>query len=146
MAEASLTVLIVETTAGDPPMEFMGPSSDIVYFLSMSHSERYGASHELARAGFAVKRRLRINMNPLLNFGDAAPDDAGEAAMLERLWQDPRPVAEAATAVADAMENDAELKELTSGFPELPERLRELAEMAAWASGQGALIRLTYAL
>lgn len=146
MAEAAPTVLIVETTAGDPPMEFLGPSSDIVYFLSMAHSERYGAAHDLARAGFVVKRRLRINMNPLLNFGDAAPDDAGEAAMLDRLWQDPEPVAEAASAIADAMEADAELRELSSGFPELPDRLRELAQMAAWSSRQGARIRLTYAL
>jgi hypothetical protein len=146
MTEPSPTVLIVETTAGDPPIEFLGPSSDIVYFLSMSHSERYGASHELARAGFVIKRRLRIDMNPLLNFGDARPDDAGEAAMLERLWQDPDPVAEAALAIADAIETDEELRELSSGVAELPDRLRELAAMAQWAAGRGAKLRLTYVL
>ncbi|MEO6196873.1 MAG: hypothetical protein ABIP58_02080 [Dehalococcoidia bacterium] len=146
MSEPSPTVLIVETTAGDPPVEFLGPSSDLVYFLSMAHSERYGASHDLARAGFVVKRRLRINMNPLLNFGDAQPDDAGEAAMMDKLWQDPGPVAEAALAIADAIADDEELRELTSAFPELPDRLREFAEMAHWASEQGAQIRLTYVI
>jgi len=144
--EVSPTVLIVETTAGDPPVEFLGPSSDIVYFLSMAHSERYGASHDLARAGFAIKRRLRISMTPLLNFGDARTDDAGEAAMLEKLWQDAGPVAESALAVAGAMETDEELRELTSAFPELPERLRELAAMADWAHQLGAQIRLTFVL
>ena len=146
MSEPSPTVLIVETTAGDPPVEFLGPSSDLVYFLSMAHSERYGASHDLARAGFVVKRRLRINMNPLLNFGDAQPDDAGEAAMMDKLWQDPGPVAEAALAIADAIADDEELRELTSAFHELPDRLREFAEMAHWASEQGAQIRLTYVI
>ena len=146
MPEPSPTVLIVETTAGDPPIEFLGPSSDLVYFLSMAHSERYGASHDLARAGFAVKRRLRINMNPLLNFGDARPDDAGEAAMMDKLWQDPAPVAAAALAIADAIASDNELSQLTSGFPELPDRLREFAGMAKWASEQGAQIRLTYVI
>jgi hypothetical protein len=146
MAELSPTLLIVETTAGDPPVEFLGPSSDIVYFLSMAHSERYGAAHDLARAGFVVKRRLQININPLLNFGDARPDDAGEAAMLEKLWQDPGPVAESALAVAEAMETDEELRGLIAYFPELPERLRELAEMAEWAGQKAAQIRLSYVL
>ena len=99
----------------------------------MAHSERYGASHDLARAGFVVKRRLRISMTPLLNFGDARTDDAGEAAMLEKLWQDAGPVAESALAVAGAMETDEELRELTSAFPELPERLREARRR--WRTG-----------
>ena len=30
--------------------------------------------------------------------------------------------------------------------PELPDRLRELSDMAAWAAEQGARIRLTYVL
>jgi hypothetical protein len=112
----------------------------------MAHSERYGASHDLARAGFVVKRRLRINMNPLLNFGDAQPGDAGEAAMMDKLWQNPAPVAVAALAIADAIEADEELRELTASFPELPDRLSELAEMARWASAKSAQIRLTYVI
>jgi hypothetical protein len=146
MPEPSPTVLIVETTAGDPPMDFLGPSSDIVYFISMAHSERYGAGHPLARAAFVLKRQLRVNMNALLSFGDAQPDNSEEAALLERLWQDPAPVAEAARTVAEAIESTEELRDLTTDFPELPDRLRDLAGMAAWAAEQGAKIRITYVL
>lgn len=142
----SLTVLIVETTAGDAPVEFLGDSGDVVYFISMAHSERYGADHPLAKASSIIKRRMKIAMGPLLNFGDAATDNAAEEEMLERLWQDPAPLAEAARKVAEAIEGDEELVEMTSALPELPERLRELAEMADWAASQDARIRLTFVL
>jgi hypothetical protein len=146
MPEPSPTVLIVETTAGDPPVDFLGPSSDVVYFISMAHSERYGAAHPLARASFILKRKLRVNMSALLSFGDARPDNAEEEALLEKLWQDPKPVVEQARNVAEAIEGTEELRDLTVDFPELPDRLRDLADMAAWAAEQGAKIRLTYVL
>jgi hypothetical protein len=142
----SSTILIFETTAGDPPFEFLGDTSDIVYFISMAHSERYGADHPLAKAGSIIKRRLRIPIGPLLNFGDANAETSEERAMLERLWQDAGPLAEAATRAAEAIESDDDLRELTSGFPELAERLRELSAMASWAAEQGARVRLTYVL
>ena len=81
----SPTVLIFETTAGDPPVEFLGDSGDIVYFISMAHSERYGAGHPLAKAASAIKRRLRVPMGPLLRFGDAAAETAAEQQQLPRL-------------------------------------------------------------
>lgn len=112
----------------------------------MAHSERYGADHPLAKASSLIKRRLRIGMAPLLNFGDAAPESAGEAELLERLWQEPGPLAESARQVAAAIDDTEELRDLTSALPELPERLRELAEMAEWAAQRGAKIRLTYAI
>ena len=146
MPETSQTILIFETTAGDPPIEFLGDSSDIVYFISMAHSERYGADHPLAKAASAIKRRLRIPMGPLLNFGDAAADNAAEEELLERLWQDAAGLAECARAVATAIESDDGLREMTSALPELPERLRELAAMADWAGEQGAQVRLTFVL
>jgi hypothetical protein len=146
MADLSPTVLIVETTAGDPPVEFLGDSSDIVYFISMAHSERYGADHPLAKASSIIKRRLRIPIGALLNYGDAATENAAEEEMLERLWQDPAPLAAAARQVAGAIEDDDELAELTSAMPELPDRLRELAEMADWAAARDARIRLTFVL
>jgi hypothetical protein len=127
-------------------MEFLGPSSDLVYFLSMAHSERYGAAHSLARAGFVLKRKLRINLSPLLSFGDARADSSEERELLEKLWQEPGPVADAARNAADAIEGTTELRELTAGFPELPDRLRELSDMASWAAQQGAQVRLTYVL
>jgi hypothetical protein len=146
MSDHSPTILIVETAAGDPPIDFLGDSSDIVYFISMAHSERYGADHPLAKAASLIKRRLRITMGPLLNFGDAAPESAGEKELLDRLWQDAAPLAQAARAVADAIDANDEVRDLTSALPELSDRLRELAEMADWAAAQGAKIRLTYAL
>ena len=145
-AEPGSTTLIVETTAGDPPVEFLGPSSDIVYFISFAHTERYGAHHPLARAAAILKRRLRVNIAPLMTFADARVEDEEDAAILERAWQDAAPLAESAGAAADAIESDAELRDLISDFPELPERLRELAEMAAWAAGRGARVRLSYVL
>ncbi len=140
------TVLIVETTAGDPPTEFLGPSSDIVYFISMAHSERYGADHVLARAAFVLKRKLKVNIGPLLNYGDARAESSEEADLLERLWQDPGGLAVAARSAAAAIRDNGELRELTAAFPELADRLDELAEMADWADGQGARIRLTFVL
>jgi hypothetical protein len=142
----SPTTLIFETTAGDPPIDFLGDTSDIVYFISMAHTERYGADHPLARAAFVLKRRLRVNMAPLLNFGDARAESSEEQALLDRLWQDAAPLAQSARNVANAIEGEPELRELTSAFPELPDRLRELSDMAAWAAERGAQVRLTYAL
>jgi hypothetical protein len=146
MADESPTVLIFETKAGDPPVEFLGDSSDIVYFISMAHSERYGADHPLAKASSVIKRRLRVPMGPLLSFGDAAAENAVEEELLERLWQDATGLAESARSVASAIESDEKLREMTSALPELPERLRELAAMADWAAEQGAQVRLTFVL
>jgi hypothetical protein len=142
----SQTVLIVETTAGDPPVEFLGDTADIVYFISMAHSERYGADHPLAKAASIIKRKLRTPIGPLMNFGDANAETSEERDLLERLWQDAGPLAEAATRAADAIETQDELQELTAAFPELSERLRELSAMAAWAAERGAQVRLTYSL
>jgi hypothetical protein len=140
------TVLIVETTAGEPPVEFLGETSGLVYFMSMAHSERYGADHPLAKAASIMKRRLSLKINPLLNFGDAHAETSEERELLDRLWQDAAPIAAAARAVADAIESQEELRELTSKFPDLVDRLRELAEMAEWAAEHDAKVRLTYAL
>jgi hypothetical protein len=140
------TVLIVETTAGEPPVEFLGETSGLVYFISMAHSERYGADHPLAKAAAIMKRRLKLPLAPLMNFGDANAETSEERELLDRLWQDAAPLAEAARSAADAIETNEELREMTSTFPDLADRLRELAEIAEWADEQGAKVRLTYAL
>jgi len=144
--DLSQTVLIVETTAGDPPIEFLGETSDLVYFMSMAHSERYGANHPLAKAASIIKRKLRIPIGPLMNFGDANAETSEERELLERLWQDAGPLAEAAIKAANAIETEPELQELTAAFPELSERLRELSAMAVWSAERGARVRLTYSL
>lgn len=143
----SPTVLIVETTTAERcPHDFLGDSSDLIYFISFAHAERYGADHSLAHAARIMKRRLRIDLSPLLRFADARAEDAAEARLLETIWQDPEPVARAALATAQAIDDNDDLRTLTSAFPELPQRLRELAAIASWATCQGARIRLTYAL
>ena len=147
MSEPAATALIVETTAEeDCPLEFFGDSADIVYFISFAHSERYGSSHPLSKAARILKRQLQINLVPLLTFADARTDSAAEEQALETMWQDPAPLAESARRVAQAIEATEQIRELAADFPELPDRLRELATMADWAAERGAQVRLTYVL
>ena len=146
MSEPAATALIVETTAEEEcPLEFFGDSADIVYFISFAHSERYGSSHPLSKAARTLKR-LRINLVPLLTFADARTESAAEEQALETMWQDPAPLAECARRVAQEIEASEQLRELSADFPELPDRLRELASMADWAAERGAKIRLTYVI
>jgi len=147
MTFSTQTTLIVETTSDEPcPIDFLGDTSDIVYFISMAHTERYGADHPLAKAAAVLKRRLRVNMAPLLKFADARTENAEEERMLETLWQDAAPLAEASRTVSEAIEGSSELRELTAAFPELPERLKELADIAFWAAQRGAKMRLSYVI
>ncbi len=147
MSSPGPTTLIVETTTGEePPVDFLGPTADIVYFISFAHTERYGAHHPLAKAAAVLKRKLRVNIAPLMTFADARTEDAEDEALLERIWQDAAPLADSARAVATAIETTPELRDLTADFPELPQRLRELADIAAWAAERGAKVRLTYVL
>ncbi len=146
-AAPSPTTLIFETTAPeDCPVDFMGDSGDIVYFMSLAHSERYGSEHPVSRAAGQIRRRMGIDLAPLLTFGDARTEDEQEERMLEQLWQDAASLEASARAVAEAIEASAELQEMTSLFPELPARLQELAEMAVWAARRGARVRLTYVM
>ena len=147
MSVPSPTTLIVETSAAEEcPVDFLGDSADVVYFISFAHSERYGSDHPLAKAAAILKRQLRVNLSPLLTFGDARTENSEEERALEQLWQEAAPLAECARQVAEAIAGTPELRNLTSGFPELPERLKELADMAAWAAERGATVRLTYVL
>jgi hypothetical protein len=139
------TTLIVETDAGEEcPHDFLGDSADIVYFISFAHSERYGADHPLSKAAAILKRRLKVNLGPIMNYADARTENAEEEALLERLWQDAQPLAESARTAAEAIEGTPELRELTADLPELPDRLKELADIAYWAAERGSRVRLTY--
>lgn len=147
MPEPAPTVLIVETTSDDDcPLEFLGDSADIVYFISFAHSERYGSAHPLSKAAGYLKRRLRIDLGPLLTFADARTESAAEERAVEAMWQEAEPLASSTRLVADAIEAAPELRELTADLPELPLRLRELADMADWAAERNARVRLTYVI
>jgi len=147
MTQPTATILIVETTAVDDcPIDFMGDSADLVYFFSFAHSERYGADHPLARAASIMKRQFRLNLSPLLTFADSRTENEEEERLLESLWQEAAPLAATARQVAAAIDERPQLSEITTEFPELPERLRELADMADWAAESEAQIRLTYVI
>jgi hypothetical protein len=126
--------------------ELTSDTSDLVYFLSWAFSTRYGANHELSLAALVLRGEHGIDLSPLLTFADARIEGSEEEAALEAMWQDAEPLAACARAVAGAIESGDELRELTADFPELPERLRELAAMADWAAAIGARVRLTYVL
>ena len=83
----------------------------------MAHSERYGADHPLAKASSIIKRKMRIPIGPLMNFGDANAETSEERTLLEKLWQDAAPLAEAATRAAEAIESEPELQEPDLGIP-----------------------------
>src|SRR5260370_4242334 len=85
MPEATPTLLIVETTAGEPPAEFLGDTAGIVYFISMAHGVRYGADHPLAKAAALITTRVKIKIAPLLNFGDARADTSEQIELLQRI-------------------------------------------------------------
>jgi hypothetical protein len=147
MTQPTATALIVETTAAeDCPIDFMGDSADLVYFFSFAHSERYGADHPLAKAASVMKRQLRLNLSPLLTFADSRTENEEEERLLEALWQEAAPLAASARQVAAAIEERPQLSDITTEFPELSERLRELADMADWAGAQEAQVRLTYVI
>jgi hypothetical protein len=142
-----MTALIIETTAGEqPPFELSNSGAELTYFLSFAVAERYGAQHELAEASGILKRQSRINLGPLLQFGDAHVENEEEREDLEKLWQDPKRVGEAARQVVDAVAKSAKLQTLLAEFPDLVVQLEELAEIADWADEKGAKLRLTYAL
>lgn len=146
-ASEAMTMLLVETTVGgEPPVDFRGDTAPLVYFMSFAAAERFGAQHELAQAASLLKRQLRIDLAPLLRFSSAEVEDAEDVEELERLWQDPGPLAETASRVADALRSHPRLRELVEPYPGLADRLDELAAIARWAAEQGARIRLTYLL
>src|SRR3990170_2860522 len=97
MTGPAATALIVETTADEEcPLEFLGESADIVYFISFAHSERYGATHPLAKAAGLLKRRLGVDLKPLLTYADARAESSEEERALEAMWQEPAPLLECA--------------------------------------------------
>ena len=140
------TLIVEFDPEHDCPIDFLGESSDLVYFISFAYSERYGSAHDLACLASHLKRDLGINLKPLVTFGDAQCENTEEEQALEALWQEGEPLARCCREVATAVDSTPKLKRLSSDFPDLSDRLGELGEMAAWAAGRSARIRLTYTL
>ncbi len=126
---------------------FAGDTSDLVFFLSWAYSARFGASHELALAAQVLRNDLGIDLRPLLNYADRDVEEDLDREALDRAWQDAAPVAAAAQAVADALDDrDDRLAAVRRDFPALRDRLADLARIATVAAEQGARIRLSYRL
>jgi len=138
--------LIVETSAAEPPPGFRADPSDLLAFLSFAAAERYGSVHPLSGAAALLRKRHLVDMTPLLVFNDAVPEDDEDRRELERLWQEPAPLAAAARDAATAIRTDAQITSLVHEFPALPDRLDDLAGIARWAAERNASIRLTYRL
>ena len=131
--------------AGAPQLE--GDTANLVYFLSFAFSQRYGATHEMAVAGLALRGEFKINTAPLLNFADRNIEEPADAETLERAWQDGLALAECCRAVAAALSSDdRRMTALRDEYPLLPELVGQLGECAAWAVTGGLRIRVTYDL
>jgi hypothetical protein len=138
--------LIVETSAGKPAPGFRHDTADLVSFLSFVAAERYGSTHPLSVLANRLRRRHRIDLGPLWEFYEADAEDEQDRAQLERIWQAPGPVAQAAAEAAAALQADPDAAALAAGFPHLGGLLEDLAANARWAQSRGARLRLTYRL
>jgi hypothetical protein len=141
-----MSAVIVETSDRESPEPFAGSTADLLAFLSFGAAERYGSTHELSALARLLRRKHRIDTRPLFEFGDADPEDDEDRRLLERLWVEATPLAEACAAVAAAIRDDPELAALARDFPALPQRLDEIAAMARRAATRGARLRVTYRL
>jgi hypothetical protein len=138
--------LIVETTAAEPHPGFSGPELDLLTFLTFGSSERYGARHPLSGVANILRRKHNVDLLPLFSFGDAVPEDEEDERYLERIWQDPGPLAASIAAAVETIESSERLQELSAGAPELIPRLRDLQRIAEWAAARDAKVRITYRL
>jgi hypothetical protein len=138
--------LIVETTDPEPHPGFSGPALDLLTFLTFGASERYGAMHPLSGVANILRRKHGIDLLPLFSFGDAVSEDEEDERYLERIWQEPEPLAACTAAAVERLGAVPRLQELSQGFPDLVPRLEDLQRIAEWAAARGAKVRLTYRL
>ena len=126
---------------------FETDTSELVFFLSWAFSQRYGANHEMSLAALILRGEYKIDLLPLLTFADRDVEDAADADVLERSWQDAAPLAECCEQVAAALRGeDRRLSDLREDYPNRAGNIEDLGHIAAWAAGQGARIRVTYEL
>ena len=140
--------LFVEFDAAAPcPIAFEGDPSIVLYFASWAFSLRFGAQHELAQAARRLETAHKVVLRPLLRYADRRVEDEADRTELERMWQDPAPLAECCrTIVAGIAAGDGQLDEVLEGYEDLAPRLGELASMCDWAAELGARVRLSFDL
>jgi hypothetical protein len=133
--------------SGRCPVTFTGPTDELVGFLSFGFAARYGAQHDLTKLALLLRGERKIALDPLLTFADRHVEVDADARELERVWQPAAPLAATVDAVVEALRaGDPRIDTLVAGTPLLLPRLRELAEMARWASERNARVRLTFEL
>ena len=147
-AEDSPPPLHVEFDASEAcPIVFGGDPAVVLYFASWAFSLRFGAQHELALAARRIETAHKVALRPLLRYADRRVEDEADRRELQRMWQDPAPLADCCRAVAAAIAaGDRQLDELVEGYEDLSPRLGELAAMCDWAAAQGARVRLSFDL
>ena len=140
--------LHVEFDAAEPcPIAFEGDPSIVLYFASWAFSLSFGAQHELAQAARRLETAHKVELRPLLRYADRQIEDEADRQELERMWQDPTPLAGCCRAVAAGIAaGDEQLDALLEGYGDLAPRLGELATMCDWAAQQGARVRLSFDL
>jgi hypothetical protein len=90
----------------------------------------HGALHPLSGVANVLRRRHAVDLQPLFTFGDAVPEDDEDQRELERLWQEPAPLAACCAAVLTAVQGDERLQELARDVPDLLPRLADLQRIA----------------
>ncbi len=129
------------------PIAFEGDPAVVLYFASWAFSLRFGAQHELALAARRIETAHKVALRPLLRYADRRVEDEADRRELQRIWQDPAPLADCCRAVAAAtVAGDRQLDELIEGYEDLAPRLQELAAMCDWAASRGARVRLSFDL
>jgi hypothetical protein len=75
-----LPALFVEFDPPEPcPHSLKGDSADLVYFLSLAFSARYGSTHELTQAALLLRGEFKIDLRPLLTFADRHIEEPADA-------------------------------------------------------------------
>ncbi len=148
MTQPTSQRLYVDFESDEPcPVAFEGDPAIVLFFASWAYAVRFGGQHELAQAALRMQRRHKLVLRPLLRYADRDTEDPADAEELERVWQDPVPLAECCRAVSAAIASgDPQLAELLDGYADLAPRLEELARMCDWAEQQGVRARLSFDL
>ena len=138
----------VEFDGDEPcPVAFESDPTVVLFFASWAYAVRFGGQHELAQAALRMQRRHKVELRPLLRYADRDVEDPADARELERVWQDPAPLAACCRAVSAAIASgDPQLAALLEGYDELAPRLEELAAMCDWAEQQRVRARLSFDL
>jgi len=130
----------------DPP-RLTGDTSTLAYFLSWAFSARYGGNHEMSAASLILRGEFGIDLKPLLTFADRDVEMEADAAMLEKAWQEPGPLADCCDLVVRAFRSgDHRLAVLAEDYPRLPGHIAELGGIAEWAAENGLRIRVTFTM